>query len=180
VLGSDIHFTNPSRAATFVDGDWSSGTQVWKNAEGLSVGEYEKSVRKFRFNQDSTTEEIVENIASMNTLSDTKEALKELSTILPPERVRRVTNGVVRDPESARRVKEEREYICEVCDRQPFTQKSGKPYAEADHIKPLGGGHNGLDSPENMRCLCAQCHAVVTHGSSKSVKALLKDTKWDS
>jgi putative restriction endonuclease len=34
------------------------------------------------------------------------------------------------------------------------------PYAEACHIKPLGRPHNGPDTPENILCLCPNCHVL--------------------
>lgn len=40
VLSLDVHFSSPSAAADFVAGDWRSGTQVWKNDAGKSLGDY--------------------------------------------------------------------------------------------------------------------------------------------
>lgn len=105
--------------------------------------------------------------------------LKNMLRTEPPERVERVAFHIVRDPNVAMLVKESKGFVCEVCERAPFIQKNGKPYAEADHIRPLGGIHRGLDTPENIRCLCAQCHAIITYGSDEVIKELLKNTKWE-
>lgn len=102
-----------------------------------------------------------------------KNKLENMSKTQPPERVARVAYHLVRDPKVAMMVKESKQFICEICNRKPFMQKNGKPYAEADHIQPLGGATRGLDTPENMRCLCAQCHAIITHGSNEEIRKLL-------
>lgn len=137
-----------------------------------------ETIKKRLLDQGITTDEIAEEIGAADDLEDIKSILKLLATNLPPQRIERVVSKIVRDPKKAQLIKESKNYICEVCERTPFIQENGKPYAEADHIKPLGGDCGGLDTPENMRCLCAQCHAVITHGSSEAVGELLKDTKW--
>jgi len=68
-------------------------------------------------------------------------------------------------------IKQKANFICSVCNRKPFIQKNGQPYAEADHVNPLG--LRGDDSPKNMRCLCAQCHSVITYGSDDEIRKLL-------
>ena len=97
--------------------------------------------------------------------------LTDFAATLPPERKERVVRKIVRKPKFAEFIKERVGYVCEICGRKPFIQKNKKPYAEADHITSLGGG--GLDHPDNMRCICAQCHAVVTHGSKDEIDNLL-------
>jgi len=135
-------------------------------------------ILKLRSHRDITTDEITKQISLLDDLDDIEDTLKSVSTDLPPQRIELVVSKIVRDPNIAKLIKESKNYICEVCERAPFIQKNGKPYAEADHIKPLGGSYGGLDTPENMRCLCAQCHAVITHGSSETVGKLLKANKW--
>jgi hypothetical protein len=137
-------------------------------------------IYKLQSNKDMTTDEIAEDIATISNLSDIEDVLKTLRTSRPPQRIERVVYKIVRNSKIAQLVKEKQKYICEVCGREPFIQKNGKPYAEADHIEPLGGDYKGLDTPENMRCLCAQCHAVITCGSDKVIKELLRPTKWQS
>jgi hypothetical protein len=119
-----------------------------------------------------------EDILEQSNLTDVEHALKQYSSSCPPDRAEQVVYRVVRNSKIARLIKESRDYVCEVCGREPFIQKNGKPYAEADHIRPLGGEYRGFDSPENMRCLCAQCHAVITHGSEQVIRELLGLSKW--
>lgn len=101
-----------------------------------------------------------------------EQVLGAARTSLPPERIEQVVYKIVRNPKIAQLIKEKQKYICEVCKRPPFIQKNGMPYAEADHIEPLGLG--GLDNPDNMRCLCSQCHAIITHGSDEVIRQLLE------
>jgi 5-methylcytosine-specific restriction protein A len=108
-----------------------------------------------------------------NDILSIENRLRELVTHVPPSKRKAVINRAVRNPKIAKLVKEKYKYICQVCGRKPFTQKNGQPYAEADHIRPLGAQGDGLDSPENIRCLCAQCHAIITFGSDDTIKALL-------
>ena len=122
----------------------------------------------------------VEKITHSANLTSTKEALRRYSATAPPERAAHVVHRLVRNPKIAQLIKEDKNYICEICEREPFIQKNHKPYAEADHIKPLGGDYKGLDTLENMRCLCAQCHAVITHGSDEVIRELLESSKWQS
>ena len=38
---------------------------------------------------------------------------------------------------------------------------TGRRHAEICHIKPLGRPHNGPDVPENILCLCPNCHVLL-------------------
>lgn len=98
------------------------------------------------------------------------ELRKYINDQLPAKREVTVKKAV-RIPGLAKLIKESREYRCEICKQEPFKQRNGQLFAHADHITPLGVG--GLDSPDNMRCLCAQCHAIITYGSDSVVKELL-------
>jgi len=109
---------------------------------------------------------------STNTEESLKDLIEEANGSLPEFRTV-LKREIVRNRKFADFVKERAKHVCEVCGKQPFIQKNGKPYAEADHINPLGGATRGTDSPDNMRCLCAQCHAVITHGSPEEIAKLL-------
>lgn len=84
----------------------------------------------------------------------------------------RLIKQIVRNRKYADYVKQKANFICQTCGRRPFVKANGQPYAEADHIIPLG--HQGADSAENLRCLCAQCHAIITYGSDEEIKRLLQ------
>jgi 5-methylcytosine-specific restriction protein A len=103
----------------------------------------------------------------------TIKALIERASSGSPEIREKLYKQIVRVRPFAEFVKQKNNYICEICGRKPFMQKNGKPYAEADHITPLGRSSCGKDSPENMRCLCPLCHAVITHGSEEEIIKLI-------
>jgi len=89
----------------------------------------------------------------------------------PPLIRERLIKQIVRNKKFALYTKQKANFICELCGRKPFKKSSGEPYAEADHIKPLGT--QGPDNPSNLRCLCAQCHAIITYGSEEEKNKLL-------
>jgi putative restriction endonuclease len=55
-------------------------------------------------------------------------------------------------------VKRLHDFTCQICGSRLVTMAG--PYAEACHIKPLGRPHNGPDTPENILCLCPNCHVL--------------------
>lgn len=89
----------------------------------------------------------------------------------PPSIKEKLIKQIPRNRKYSLYIKQKANFICSVCGREPFMQKNGQPYAEADHVNPLG--LKGDDSPKNMRCLCAQCHSVITYGSDEEIQKLL-------
>jgi putative restriction endonuclease len=55
-------------------------------------------------------------------------------------------------------VKRLHDFTCQICGSRLVTMAGA--YAEACHIKPLGRPHNGPDTPENILCLCPNCHVL--------------------
>lgn len=121
-------------------------------------------------------------INEANTLSTEKQIkekseegkLDEVNALInaqAPEVKERLLKYAVRCKSFAEEVKRRANYICEICHRPPFKTKGGGLYAEADHIQPLNA--QGVDHPLNMRCLCAQCHAVITYGADEEVSRLI-------
>jgi putative restriction endonuclease len=78
-------------------------------------------------------------------------------------RVRSTIQRIIRNTQIAQDVKEIHEYTCQICGTQ--IQLDGRLYAEACHIKPLGRPHNGPDVPENILCLCPNCHVRFDRGA---------------
>lgn len=118
------------------------------------------------------TEKAINQLTLSDNIVDIKATLVNLITDKPPKIRTSIIKKAARNPKIARLYKQSKQYICELCGQMPFTQQNGEPYAEADHVKPLGW--QGPDSPDNMRCLCAQCHAIVTHGSLEEIRKLLQ------
>lgn len=73
------------------------------------------------------------------------------------------TQRIVRLTEVGRRVKALHDSTCQVCGVRLETDVG--PYAEAAHIRPLGRPHDGPDTPENVLCLCANCHVLFDKGA---------------
>jgi|SRR6266540_2459020 len=45
-----------------------------------------------------------------------------------------------------------------------FMTTDGSPYAEAAHINRIADRLPGIDSPENIVVLCANCHRMLDYG----------------
>jgi hypothetical protein len=81
----------------------------------------------------------------------------------PAERVATTTYRILRDTELARRVKSIHRFECQICG-STIQLPDGSRYAEAHHIQPLGGSHNGPDVIGNILCLCPNHHAELDYG----------------
>lgn len=79
------------------------------------------------------------------------------------ERRSMTTQRVVRQTAVSNAVKRLYDYTCQFCATRITIPTGG--YAEAAHIKPLGRPHDGPDIPENVLCLCANCHVLFDRGA---------------
>jgi putative restriction endonuclease len=75
-----------------------------------------------------------------------------------PTRRESVVSRVIRNTRVGREIKMLYDHRCQVCETQIMTPAG--PYAECCHIRPLGTPHDGPDSPENVLCLCPNCHVA--------------------
>ena len=82
---------------------------------------------------------------------------------MEPKRSEASVNRISREVALARAVKELHNFTCQVCDTRLMI--SGRGYAEAAHIRPLGRPHAGSDTPGNMLCLCSNCHVLFDNGA---------------
>lgn len=80
----------------------------------------------------------------------------------PPKRVKTTVNRKIRDTKLALEVKLRHQYKCQVkgC-RHNIKLPDGSYYAEAHHLQPLGGDHEGHDLAENILCVCPHHHAEL-------------------
>lgn len=69
---------------------------------------------------------------------------------------------IVRSSSVVRSIKQMYKFSCQIC-AGTLIGPTG-PYAEGAHIKPLGKPHNGPDIPENVLCLCPNCHVLFDIG----------------
>lgn len=81
-----------------------------------------------------------------------------------PGRTEILTYRVLRDTPLARKIKLLHGNRCQLCG-SAVQIGEGKSYAEAHHIIPLGGPHNGPDTPENVIVLCPNHHVLCDYGA---------------
>ena len=79
-----------------------------------------------------------------------------------PKKRASTTTRTIRDSALSRWVKERHQHCCQVCDLVLNTPVG--PYAEGAHIRPLGRPHSGPDVPDNLICLCPNCHVLFDAG----------------
>ena len=96
---------------------------------------------------------------------DAEERMGEISQgrDAPPPRRRREENRIIRDTALSRLLKSRYDFRCQIC-MLVFRIPTGASYAEAHHVRPLGGGHAGLDIQSNMMVLCPNHHAMMDYG----------------
>jgi len=82
-----------------------------------------------------------------------------------PGRVLCTTYRTLRDTLLARTIKRLHNHQCQIvgCDAE-IRLRDGSFYAEAHHIQPLGGDHQGPDIMENILVLCPNHHAMCDLG----------------
>jgi len=81
----------------------------------------------------------------------------------PTSRVIYQQTRIVRDTQLTLSVKRIYDFQCQICGTV-LQFSNGQRYAEAHHLKPLGGYHNGPDVLGNIICVCPNHHALLDHG----------------
>jgi putative restriction endonuclease len=76
-----------------------------------------------------------------------------------PNRRRSTITRILRSTTVGNWVKQLYDFTCQICGTRLVTPAGA--YAEICHIKPLGRPHNGPDVPENILCLCPNCHVLL-------------------
>lgn len=79
-----------------------------------------------------------------------------------PGRRSSTVQRVVRSSAVAEHVKDLHDHTCQFCGLRLTVR--GRGYSEAAHIRPLGRPHDGPDVPENILCLCPNCHVLFDFG----------------
>jgi putative restriction endonuclease len=73
------------------------------------------------------------------------------------------TTRTVRDSRVSAFVKSIHDDKCQACGIRLETPAGA--YSEGAHIRPLGRPHNGQDVPDNVLCLCPNCHVLFDAGA---------------
>jgi hypothetical protein len=82
----------------------------------------------------------------------------------PPGRIKTSVSRIIRDTKLSRDIKEKYGRKCQICGLR-ISIASGGFYAEAHHIKPLGGLSQGPDTSDNLIVLCPTHHTEFDFGS---------------
>ncbi len=93
-----------------------------------------------------------------------------------PARVKQTVHRIVRDTAISREIKRLYEFRCQVCGLR-LEIEPGVFYAEAHHLQPLGGEHQGRDDRGNLLCLCPNHHALFDYFAMRLDLASLKLNK---
>lgn len=141
----------------------SSGQDLFFTVEGIGKGIWglrdmlEPTIRSSEIPPNLETSELVD-LPSAESVSEVAAGGNE-----SPGRVRAETHRILRDTMLARQVKLLHRSCCQVCGYTIETA-DGKRYAEAHHIIPLGGVHEGPDTLSNILVLCPNHHAEMDMG----------------
>jgi hypothetical protein len=120
-----------------------------------------------RMSLEESDRELYDNVQKARELAP--EDLSRLIDSYPkiPQRRQVVTTVFVRNPGVIRKVLERAGGFCEDCRAAaPFRRSSdGTPYLEVHHLMRLADG--GLDTVENARALCPNCHRRAHDGGNE-------------
>ncbi|MER5862490.1 YDG/SRA domain-containing protein [Kitasatospora sp. NPDC002040] len=82
----------------------------------------------------------------------------------PAARRASTVQRIVRKSSVTQLVKKFHEGQCQMCG-QVLQVPGGSPYSEGAHIQAIGEPYNGPDVPENVLCLCPNCHVLFDYGA---------------
>jgi hypothetical protein len=95
------------------------------------------------------------------------ENLDELQKIregnLEPYKVETEITRIIRDTMMTKQLKTIYQYKCQICDKAIFLHE--RLYAEAHHLRPLGGIHRGTDDANNILIVCPNHHVEFDYGA---------------
>lgn len=135
---------------------WPLGRDKNKNEYKISTG------KTLQYNEPFYT--FGDFINSLGYLPTYEESLSEIPDMryeeYPPNKITTTITRTVRDTTLSIKVKEERNYRCQVCGTTLFIK--GKGYAETHHVKPLS--QEGPDIESNMLVLCPNHHILFDYG----------------
>lgn len=92
-----------------------------------------------------------------------EDALREHLKTDSPESVESKIRRIKRDRRLVQKLKELYSGQCQRCGFT-FTKRDGNPYSEAAHINRIADRLPGIDSPNNLVVLCANCHRMLDYG----------------
>lgn len=81
-----------------------------------------------------------------------------------PKSVKQLVEKLQRNRKLVEKLKELYEGRCQYCGFT-FTQRNGRPYCEAAHLKPMALREADIDVKDNLFVLCANHHKMLDYGS---------------
>jgi hypothetical protein len=82
---------------------------------------------------------------------------------LEPYKVETEITRIIRDTIMTKQLKTIYQYKCQICDKAIFLHQ--RLYAEAHHLRPLGGIHRGTDDAGNILIVCPNHHVEFDYGA---------------
>jgi putative restriction endonuclease len=113
------------------------------------------------------------DIAALLKVSEDAARVKQLDEAYQnatPQKQHVITTRIERDTAIGGKVKELNKYVCQICGFLPFTQRTGRPFAEAHHVIPLHKREPGSLASQNVICVCANCHRKMHYGNTTIVE----------
>jgi len=123
------------------------------------IGENGFKICRFKLIYSGTTRSKINSLFLFESHLDDK----NLYNSKVPTRTETTILRIVRDSKIGNRVKQLYSNFCQVCNER-IKVKNGY-YAEGAHIRPLGIPHHGIDSLDNILCLCPNHHIMFDRGT---------------
>ena len=142
-------------------------------SESGSLAEFSAHVHEIR-RTSLTEKELAEDLVELGPTAPTLRAA-DIEEGDEAERVLTQIYRILRDTRVARWVKFVHEYRCQICDTA--IRLPDLLYAEAHHVRPLGGGHRGPDVIENVLCVCPNHHAELDYGAISLDEAKIRTVR---
>ncbi len=93
-----------------------------------------------------------------------RKEVEAYSSSEPPKSVRRVVEQLQRNRKLVEKLKRLYKGQCQYCGFT-FKQRSGRPYCEAAHLKPMARREANIDVKDNLFILCPNHHKMLDYGS---------------
>lgn len=103
--------------------------------------------------------QVAEALEQLGLVDEAEAVMPQTESESLPERIVATVSRIIRDTDAARNLKSSYHFRYQVCGLQ-IQAAPGCYYIEVHHIRPLGGGHEGMDEHSNMLVVCPNHHAM--------------------
>jgi predicted restriction endonuclease len=150
---------------------------IWlklSNFEEVVVGDIEYDINNYKIisNDQPLSTRVGTQYASGYVYKESKvrkvKALESASEVAQderiPESISTTITRKIRDTKIIKELKAKYNNRCQICGKT-ILRPNEEYYSEGHHLKPLGGGHKGSDTKDNVIILCPYHHAEFDYGS---------------